>query len=156
MDATGSTAHASTFSDARRFPRIIDEGFGREAWHRPEMKVATSDVSLELALWRPAAGRHNIAEITLPHAYWIDGIQEQISGSSEPFVMPGEDWFGLADASAMGWPDIVAVQSGRSRPVAAGAGMAAGRIPSLRSESDHFDHILGNSCHALYHDGQIQ
>ena len=35
--ATGSAA--SYPIDARTFPRIIDEGFGREAWHGPEMNT---------------------------------------------------------------------------------------------------------------------
>lgn len=157
MYATGSTAHAATFSDPRVFPRIIDEGFGREAWHGPEMKAATSDVAPELAFWRPAPGRHNIAEITLHHAYWIHKIHEQITGSSEPFVMPGEDWFALADASVMSWPDVVAtLQSEQSRLVVLGASLAAGRISSPLPESDRFDRVLGITCHATYHAGQIQ
>ncbi|MGA9883145.1 MAG: DinB family protein [Candidatus Acidiferrales bacterium] len=157
MDATGSTAPATNLPDARAFPRIIDEGFGRQAWHGPEMKAAISDVTPERAFWRPAPGRHNIAEITLHHAFWIHRIREQIAGSSEPFVMPGEDWFALADASVKSWPDVVAaLQSEQSLLVALGAGLAAGRISSPLSESDRFDRILGITCHAAYHAGQIQ
>jgi hypothetical protein len=155
MNASGPAAQNGF--DARLFPRIIDEGFGRQAWHGPEMKAAIADVAPDLAFWRPAPGRHNIAEIALHHAFWVHRVREQISGVTEAFVMPGEDWFDLPDASAMSWPGVVAaLQAEQAHLVALGADLAAGRISSPLPESDRFDRILGISCHAAYHAGQIQ
>lgn len=50
--------------------RIADEGYGPGAWHGNDLKAAVADVSPDVAFWRPAAGRHNIAEIALHHA-WV-------------------------------------------------------------------------------------
>ncbi len=54
--------------DARVMARVIEEGYGPEAWHGPDLKAALADVAPELAFWRPSPGRHNIAEIALHHA----------------------------------------------------------------------------------------
>jgi hypothetical protein len=41
--------------------RVLNEGYGRRAWHGADLKAALADATPELAFWRPAAGRHNIA-----------------------------------------------------------------------------------------------
>src|SRR5439155_6236180 len=49
--------------------RVLNEGYGTGAWHGPDLKAELGDVTPELAFWRPARGRHNIAEIALHHAF---------------------------------------------------------------------------------------
>ena len=62
------------------------------------MKAALADVRPSVAFWRPAEGRHNIAEIALHHAYYTRVVRTKISGSTEePFVLDGEDWFVIDD-----------------------------------------------------------
>jgi DinB superfamily len=160
MDAAASTpAKLPTPEgiDARVLSRIIEEGYGREAWHGPEMKTALADVTSELAFWRPAPDRHNIAEIALHHAYWIHTVRARLTGAPDPFVLPGEDWFALADESAMSWPAILAaVESEQRRLVALAADFAAGRVSSPLPDTERFDLVLGITCHAAYHAGQIQ
>src|SRR5688572_14479863 len=78
--------------------RVLREGYGPGAWHGANLKAAVADVTPALAFWRPAVGRHNIAEISLHHAYFARVVQTQLSGRpAEPFVMAGEDWFELND-----------------------------------------------------------
>src|SRR5262245_46461559 len=90
--------------------RVLNEGYGPGAWHGADLKAALAGVSPALAFWRPAAGRHNIAEIALHHAYCARAVRSQIAGrSAEPFVLPGEDWFDLSDATILSWPTILAV-----------------------------------------------
>ena len=50
------------------FTRTLEEGYGPGAWHGPDLKAAIEGVDPDLAFWRPAAERHNIAEIALHHA----------------------------------------------------------------------------------------
>src|SRR5262245_37268560 len=50
--------------------RILREGYGEGAWHGPDLKAALADVTDANAFWRPAPGRHNIAEVALHHAYY--------------------------------------------------------------------------------------
>src|SRR5687768_16950678 len=78
--------------------RVLDEGYGPGAWHGPDLKAALADVGPELAFWRPAAGRHNIAEIALHHAWYARSVRGQLSGTTpEPFLLEGEDWFPVSE-----------------------------------------------------------
>jgi len=93
-----SKAAVSAAPEARFLARVLDEGYGPGAWHGPDLKAALADVTPELAFWRPAAGRHNIAEVALHHAYCARSVRGQLSGTvPEPFVLEGEDWFELPD-----------------------------------------------------------
>ena len=58
--------------------RVLDEGYGPGAWHGADLKAAIGDVSAELAFWRPAAGRHNIAEIALHHAFCTNAVRAKL------------------------------------------------------------------------------
>jgi hypothetical protein len=111
-----------------------------------------------VAFWRPAAGRHNLAEIALHHAYCIRSVRSQISGkASEPFVMTGEDWFALDDERALAWTAILAtVESEQSRLRELVAAISAGTAGSPLSDEERFSLTLGITCHAVYHAGQIQ
>ena len=113
---------------------------------------------MKQAFWRPAEGRHNIAEIALHHAYCARSVRGQLSGTTpEPFVMEGEDWFALADGSRLGWPQIREVVEAEQRLLTAVlAEIAAGRVKSPLPDGERFDLVLGITCHAVYHAGQVQ
>ena len=148
----------STEVRTSRESRVLEEGYGPGAWHGPDLKAALTGVGVELAFWRPAAGRHNIAEITLHHAYCIRSVRSQISGrASEPFVMTGEDWFALDDERGLSWPAIVlAVETEHSRLRDLVAAISAGSAGSPLEDEERFSLALGITCHAIYHAGQIQ
>ena len=135
--------------------RILREGYGEGAWHGPDLKAALADVTPEIAFRRPAAGRHNIAEIALHHAYCMRGVRSRLTGiESEPFVLEGDDWFTLDGAASMPWSRVLeVVQSEQDRLVTS---VTDGRTPSALAESERFDLLLGITCHAIYHAGQIQ
>ena len=93
--------------DSRVLARIIEEGYGPGAWHGADLKAAIADVSAELAFWRPSPARHNIAEITLHHAYCLRSVRGQMSGVAlEPFIMEGEDWFSIPGETVLSWHQI--------------------------------------------------
>jgi len=130
--------------------RILREGYGEGAWHGPDLKAALADVTPEVAFWRPGPGRHNIAEIAMHHAYTAHSVCSRLSGKdSEPFVLAGEDWFNLPDASTISWSKILEVVVREQETL--GRSVRDGQI-----ESDQFDLVLGITCHAVYHAGQIQ
>ena len=128
------------------------------AWSADKKPTPAADVPAKLAFWRPGEGRHNIAEIALHHAFCARSVRGQLSGTTpEPFVMEGEDWFALADGSRLGWPKIREVVDGEQRRLAAVlADIAAGRVKSPRTDGERFDLVLGITCHAVYHAGQVQ
>jgi hypothetical protein len=150
--ATGNTAAVGTEI------RILREGYGDGAWHGPDLKAALADVAEATAFWRPAAGRHNIAEIALHHAFYAHAVRAKLSEvEPEPFVLGGDDWFPLADSSTMKWSkilDVVALEQQRLADCV--CEINAGRKRSPLPASERFDVVLGITCHAIYHAGQIQ
>jgi len=138
--------------------RILQEGYGPGAWHGPDLKAALTDVSPALAFWRPAAGRHNIAEIALHHAYFVRSVRAQVSGATpEPFVAEGEDWFDATDPRRISWESIAAtVESEHERLRATVDDVEAGRMNSPMNADERCALVLGITCHAVYHAGQIQ
>jgi hypothetical protein len=138
--------------------RVLDEGYGPGAWHGPDLRAALSDLTPERAFWRPDEGRHNIAEIALHHAWCVRSVISQLSGASgEPFPVDGADWFDVSDESRIRWADIATlVEAQHGHLGTTLADIASGRLQSPVSEADRFDLVLGVTCHAIYHAGQVQ
>jgi hypothetical protein len=138
--------------------RVLREGYGPGAWHGPDLKAALADLTSTLALWRPAAGRHNIAEIALHHAYYMRAVRAQLSGRpADPFVMEGEDWFEVSDEQKLSWSDIRAtVEAEQQHLRELIAGFEAGTAASPLSDDERVGLVLGITCHAIYHAGQVQ
>jgi DinB superfamily len=138
--------------------RILREGYGEGAWHGPDLKAALEDVPADGAFRRPAPGRHNIAEIVLHHAYCVRGVRARLTGvEAEPFVLEGDDWFDLPDPARLSWSRVLEiVKLEQERLVTLVADINAGRTRSPLTESERFDLVLGITCHAVYHAGQIQ
>lgn len=138
--------------------RIVREGYGAGAWHGPDMKAALSDVTKETAFWRPAPGRHNIAEIALHHACSVHAVRTKLAGeSTEPFVLDGEDWFEATAKGPLSWSRILDVVRSEHEGLAALVGeLAEGRRKPALPDDECLDVVLGVTCHAVYHAGQVQ
>jgi hypothetical protein len=138
--------------------RVLQEGYGPGAWHGPDLRAALADVTPAIAFWRPAAGRHNIAEIALHHAYCARSVRTQVSGRpAEPFVLAGEDWFDVGNELKLSWSDIRAtVEAEHQRLRELIAGLETGAVSSSLSGEEQFGLVLGITCHAIYHAGQVQ
>ncbi len=151
-------AAVSRTPEARLLTRVLDQGYGPGAWHGPDLKAALGDVSPEVAFWRPSPGRHNLAEVALHHAYCARSVRGQLSGTTpEPFVLEGQDWFELSGPERLAWQQIqAAVEKEQTKLAAVVADVAAGLTPSPLSEAERFNLVLGITCHAVYHAGQIQ
>lgn len=132
--------------------RVLAEGYGTGAWHGPDLKAALADVTPATAFRRPAPGRHNIAEIAVHHAWYLRSVRSQLTGvAASPFVLTGEDWFEIPDERVLAWTKIAALVEDEYRQLA-----AAVTTSSLVAEADRFNLILGITCHAVYHAGQVQ
>jgi hypothetical protein len=138
--------------------RVLREGYGPGAWHGPDLKAALADVTSALAFWRPGPGRHNIAEIALHHAYCARAVRTQMSGRpNEPFVLPGEDWFAVDDEQTMSWEKIRETLDAEQQRLGELIGAArAGAVNSPIADEERFGLVLGITCHAIYHAGQVQ
>ena len=138
--------------------RILSEGYGPGAWHGADLKAALAGVTPAQAFRRQAPGRHNVAEIAIHHAFYAHSVRGRLTGAAtEPFVFEGEDWFALDDETRLSWAAILeVVDTHQQRLATVVADVEAGRRSSPLSESARFDLVLGITCHAVYHAGQIQ
>ena len=138
--------------------RTLEEGYGPGAWHGPDLKAAIEDVDPNLAFWRPAVERHNIAEIALHHAYHLHHVQSRLTGQpASPFLVAGDDWFALPSAADLTWAQIQAlVEANHTRVVETVRAIGEGKVTSPLKGEEQFDLVLGITSHAVYHAGQIQ
>lgn len=157
MSTTASPRTPAREASAQLLPRILREGYGPGAWHGPDLKAALADVGADLAFWRPQAERHNIAEIALHHAYYARTVRAKLAGTQpESFPLAGEDWF-AADPSTIAWERILALLESDQNALAQVVNdVAAGRTESPLAEAERLDLVLGITCHAVYHAGQVQ
>ena len=137
--------------------RTLAEGYGPGAWHGADFKAALADVTDATAFRRPAPDRHNIAEIALHHAYCVRNVRGRLSGAApEPFILEGDDWFPVSDSSQVTWSQIrQTVETEQQQLAEVVEAVASGRSSPL-SETEQFDIVLGITCHAVYHAGQVQ
>lgn len=144
--------------DASITSRIIEEGFGPGAWHGPDLRAAITDVTPKDALWRPAPGRHNIAEVVVHHAACVRSVIGQLTGSDEPaFPLEGSDWYEISNERKIKWSAITdLVESQHARLAEIVSEISNGVRTSPLSGAERFDLLLGVTCHAVYHAGQIQ
>jgi DinB superfamily len=138
--------------------RIVEEGYGPGAWHGPDLRAALRDVTPEVAFERPAPERHNIAEVTMHHAWSVRSVIGQLIGRPPgPFPLDGEDWFRLTGSSGPTWMDILTtLQTHQKQLGAAVAHLGSHPTVSPLPEAERFDLVLGITCHAVYHAGQVQ
>ena len=127
--ATSVKTTVSALPDRTVTARIIEEGYGPGAWHGADMRASLADVAAKTAFSRPGPGRHNIAEIALHHAW----------------------------CKTLAWPKVTAaLETEQDRLATIVADIGAGRLRSPLPDSEQFELILGVTCHAVYHAGQIQ
>jgi hypothetical protein len=152
-----STKTAETTTERAILGRILTEGYGPGAWHGADLKAALADVTEATAFTRPAHGRHSIAEIAIHHAYCTRSVRERLSGKTpEPFVLDGDDWFALPDATKLTWKQLAkAVETEQRKLADVVSGLAEGKASPLSSD-EQLNLVLGITCHAVYHAGQVQ
>ena len=157
MSVTETKTPSPAGLPASTLTRILDEGYGPGAWYGSDLKAAIADVKAGDAFTRPAAGRHNIAEVALHHAYWVGQIESKLTGEQAAFPLVGEDWFALDDEKKLSWRAIVTLVDASHQRLSRTVGeIAGGKRPSPLSDAERFDLVIGITGHAAYHAGQIQ
>lgn len=138
--------------------RIADEGYDGEAWHGANLRVALAAVTAETAFWRPGPGRHNIAEIAMHHAWCVRGaVAQMLEEDGTPFPVAGADWLELSAKGPLTWDAILATVATQQAALVAAIGRCeAGTAASSRSGEENASLVLGLTCHAVYHAGQVQ
>lgn len=138
--------------------RLADEGYDGEAWHGANLRTALAAVTSETAFWRPGPGRHNIAEIALHHAWCVRGaVAQMLEEDGAPFPVAGADWVTLSAKGPLTWEAILATVTAQQAALVAAIGRCeAGTAASSRTGEENATLVLGLTCHAVYHAGQVQ
>jgi hypothetical protein len=141
--------------------RWVEEGFSRKAWHGPNLRGAIRRVDAAQASWRPAGGRHNIAEIVVHCAYWKYAVRRRIRGDKRgSFALKGSNWFALpGNLSQAQWRDYVRLLDAEHEALMQAVAEASwGDLCRTKSGPGKSiaAHVYGVAMHDVYHAGQIQ
>lgn len=143
---------------------ILDEAFERKAWQGPNLRGALRGVSARAAAWRPAAGRHNIWELTLHAAYWKYAVWRMLTGEKRgSFPRKGSNWFqrpaSPAEATEKAWRSDLALLAAEHRRLRAAVAALPAAALSRRPRGSKYrtsTMVYGIAAHDVYHTGQIQ
>lgn len=131
----------------------IDEAYDKNGWHGTTLRTAVRRTAAADALWRPAAGRHNIWELTVHAAYWKYVARRRLVGGVRrgAFPMKGSNW--IASPADAKWEEAVEVLETQH----AAWREAVASLPAAALEDRKKVRLIyGATAHDLYHTGQIQ
>jgi hypothetical protein len=141
--------------------QIVDESYGRKAWHGPNLRGSIRGLTADQVAWRPRPDRHSIAEIVVHAAYWKYAVRRRLRDEKRgSFVLKGSNWFALpASISTSNWRDFVTFLDDEHRALRD----AIAAFPSERLDDNpkggkvrYSTLIHGIAMHDVYHAGQIQ
>lgn len=141
----------------------LDRAYDRKSWHGTNLRGSLRGMPLEVAVWRPAPGRHNVWEYAVHAAYWKYAVRRRITGEPRgSFALEGSNWFERPEpdrATEAAWKaDRRLLEEEHRLLREAVAGLTArdlGRKPP-GGETSLLDLVTGAAAHDLYHAGQIQ
>ncbi len=161
MPETMTRQRTANRADRSIFLRLLDEAFDHKAWHGPNLRGAIRRVDARQAAWRPAPGRHSIAEIVVHCAYWKYAVRRRIRDDKRgSFTLKGSNWFALPDRlSEADWKAQVTLldtEHAALRKAIIEATWTALCTTKYGVGKDIGPHVYGITLHDVYHAGQIQ
>jgi uncharacterized damage-inducible protein DinB len=164
MPPRGSSRRSRTSPGREQVDRLLallDTAYDHHAWHGPNLRGSIRGLSLGEAVWRPAAGRHNIWELIVHAAYWkYIGLRRLTGQPRASFAFKGSNWFArpqLESAAALK-TDVAELESSHRALRAAVAALPPAQldVTPRGSTVSTFTLIAGVAAHDVYHAGQIQ
>ena len=139
---------------------LIDEAFNAKAWHGPNLRGSTRQVSALQAVWRVRLGRRNIAEVVLHCAYWKYATRRRICGDKRgSFTLKGSNWFAVsAKLSKEQWRDYVGILDAEHKALREAIATAPDSqlLEGAGDKRKPAGHVYGIAMHDTYHAGQIR
>jgi hypothetical protein len=141
--------------------RQLDLAFDHTSWHGPNLRGGLRRVTAADAGWRPAPGRHSIAEQVVHAAYWKYTVRRRLRNEKRgSFPLKGSNWFRQpAPFTEADWQRCIALLVAEHQllqtavaefdPRRLTARVGTGRLTFV-------DLIHGAAAHDLYHAGQVQ
>jgi DinB superfamily len=143
----------SVHPSIRLLLQMLDEAYLRKTWHGPNLKGALRGVTAQQAEWRPAAGRHSIAELTLHAAYWKYAVVRRLRGEARhSFPLAGSNWIKCPQPlNAKEWKQMRGLLDYEHRQLREAVSELRAGAPEKKVRM-----IFGVAYHDVYHAGQIQ
>ncbi|HZO99959.1 MAG TPA: DinB family protein [Terriglobia bacterium] len=142
--------------DGKLLLAMVDEAYGRKAWHGPNLRQSLRRLSPAKAAWRPAPGCHNIWEIAVHAAYWKYAVRRRLRGDKRgSFPIKGSNWFVRPDAAGAdgkAWKEdlkLLEQEHVKLRQAASDFLRGEGTGVPLRV-------LFGVALHDVYHAGQVR
>ena len=138
----------------------LDQAYDRRSWHGTNLRGSIRGVTVPVAAWKPAPGRHNIWELVVHAAYWKYAVRRRLTGADRgTFPLEGSNWFERpVEATESAWrADVRLLSEMHGQLRAAVALLPPGSLAdAAKGATSQFDLIAGIIAHDLYHAGQIQ
>lgn len=134
----------------------LDEAYEKRGRHGTNLRGSLRGLTLPDIWFRPAAGRHNIYELTAHAAYWKHVARRRLIGdrTRNTFALRGSDWFAAPAAPREAdWKSLVRLLDSEHRLLR--ASIAACTEADLEPRKTQ-RLLLGVAAHDVYHTGQIQ
>jgi len=139
---------------------ILDQAYGKRAWHGTTLRGALRGLDPGVASWRPGPDRHSIWELILHAAYWKYVVRRHVGDPSPRFRRKPSNWPAPpAEPSPAALKEDIAYLDEEHR-------MLRDAIVSFRdahldrtvkrSQTRYSNLIHGVAAHDYYHTGQIQ
>jgi hypothetical protein len=140
--------------------KYVDQAFKGPAWHGPPLLGSLRGVPAEVAIRRPAPGRHSIWEYALHAAYWKCIARQRITGDlSIAFGRSPSDWPATpAVISEATWKADRALLKREHDLFRAAVAALSPRDLGKKGKGSRWTReaeIIGVASHDLYHGGQI-
>ncbi|MEO8089095.1 MAG: DinB family protein [Gemmatimonadales bacterium] len=140
---------------------VLDQAFDRKGWHGTTLRGSLRGLTAVEALWRPAAGRHNIWELTVHAAYWKYAVRRRLTGDAAgSFPRKPSNWPEVpATPDARVWKRDIVLLEGEHRLLREAVRTMPPAKLDRRSPKGvwtNAEEIHGIAAHDLYHTGQIQ
>lgn len=139
----------------------LERAFHRPSWHGPNLRASLRGLTAAQAAWRPAPGRHSIAEQVLHAAYWKYVVRRRLLGEKRgSFPVKGSNWFPLPDRLLEAdWQDAIRLLESQHAALRQAVESIADeqlyRPAGGRGKVTYLMLIAGVAAHDLYHAGQI-
>ncbi|HTE06957.1 MAG TPA: DinB family protein [Planctomycetota bacterium] len=144
---------------------MLDTAYDHTSWHGVNLRGALRRVPLNMAVWRPRPGAHNVWELMVHAAYWKYAAWRRLSGAARgSFPLAGSNWFARPTVrTARAWAGDLRLLDDMHRQLRdavrhAVSTATSGRLdrPLPRGRTTPLALITGVAAHDLYHAGQIQ
>lgn len=140
---------------------LIDTAYDHVSWHGPNLRGSLRGVTPSQAAWRPAAGRHNIWELTVHAAYWKYVAWRRLTGAKRgSFPLEGSNWLSRPqEITVRAWRADIALLEDTHKTLRAAVAALDSRGLDRRPPGGTASTralVTGIAAHDLYHAGQIQ